>query len=427
MQDNSLQGGNIPDSLIAEQIAVLNADFAPIGLTFELVETKRVVNPRWFNTRPGDFVERQYKSTLSHVNDPAALKIYSITSSSVAWAYVPFGGAPASDIDGVSYTIGGLPNFPGTDSVGHLLTHEVGHWAGLQHTFEGGCNTNPNQGDGIADTPPHLQITNIGCDRPTYSCRLSQPDPTDNYMNYVKDGCRKRFTPGQIERMRERLALRGLTLGGPKHNVANPKGSDQRTTDNSTPRRPTVFQRPTRPNSPPRRPVVYQRPTRPNTWSRPPVYQRPTRPNSSYRRPVVYQRPTRPTNSYRRPNTYQRPTWQNPSYRRPNTYQRPTWQNPSYRRPTVYQRPTRPNSYYRPNSYQRPTNPSYRRPTVYQRPNQWNSSPRRPTTYQRPTDSYRRPQTPNGSGSGGDVKSQFNGMLSDVQNKLAQIMAVLGA
>ena len=75
---------------------------------------------------------------------------------------------------------------------------------GLYHTFQGGCDPDPNGGDGVADTPaeanPTLAIKS--CAAPMDSCpTLPGDDPLHNYMAYVDPGCRTQFTPGQWDRM----------------------------------------------------------------------------------------------------------------------------------------------------------------------------------------------------------------------------------
>lgn len=80
------------------------------------------------------------------------------------------------------------------------LTHEVGHWLNLSHTW--GPNNNPgnasscNDDDGVADTPNTIGVT---------SCNLSESScgslaNVENYMDYSY--CSKMFTPGQSTRMR---------------------------------------------------------------------------------------------------------------------------------------------------------------------------------------------------------------------------------
>lgn len=88
------------------------------------------------------------------------------------------------------------------DDVYHtILTHELGHWLGLLHTFEGDSCGTSNDGDGVADTPQHLESAeDDSCDAVIDTC-LSQPgvDPVNNFMNSAV--CRNQFTPGQLARM----------------------------------------------------------------------------------------------------------------------------------------------------------------------------------------------------------------------------------
>ena len=84
---------------------------------------------------------------------------------------------------------------------GRTLTHEVGHYLGLFHTFQGGCDSGScySQSDLICDTNsesgPHF-----GCSTGTSSC--GSVDPIENYMDYSDDLCMTKFTPEQVNRMR---------------------------------------------------------------------------------------------------------------------------------------------------------------------------------------------------------------------------------
>ncbi len=97
--------------------------------------------------------------------------------------------------------------------LGRTTTHEVGHWLGLPHTFQGGCTgtTVSNcaiAGDGICDTPQSSN-PNFGCPgSPPNSCvdqtfgvGVDPADPLENYMNYSDDICMDAFTTGQKDEM----------------------------------------------------------------------------------------------------------------------------------------------------------------------------------------------------------------------------------
>jgi len=108
-------------------------------------------------------------------------------------------------------------NFMGSSpSNTNVLTHELGHYLGLYHTFEGGCG-NDNcllDGDQVCDTPPDQSTVRIDCDQVANSCNtdvnttdLNNPFVVDendmfvNYMDYSNLDCYAAFTADQADRM----------------------------------------------------------------------------------------------------------------------------------------------------------------------------------------------------------------------------------
>jgi len=92
-----------------------------------------------------------------------------------------------------------LPGGTALNRAGKTLTHELGHYLGLRHTFN---NYTCSETDYVDDTntEKHLHRASSKCPahRPQ-SC--SSPDPIHNYMDYTADTCRCTFTPGQMDRL----------------------------------------------------------------------------------------------------------------------------------------------------------------------------------------------------------------------------------
>ncbi|TNE82292.1 MAG: T9SS type A sorting domain-containing protein [Bacteroidetes bacterium] len=89
-----------------------------------------------------------------------------------------------------------------TSKAGRVATHEIGHWLGLFHTFQGGCS-NVSWGEKISDTPPAAN-PNFGCNTSINSCSNDVPDLPDqieNYMDYSNGNCQNMFTLGQKQQM----------------------------------------------------------------------------------------------------------------------------------------------------------------------------------------------------------------------------------
>ena len=103
----------------------------------------------------------------------------------------------------------------GTSSIGtsRTLTHEVGHWLNLSHTW--GSNNNPGtagsctgNGDQVQDTPTCIGVTacllnSNTCNNDNAYWGFDMRDNVENYMDYSY--CSKMFTEGQRTRMRTAL------------------------------------------------------------------------------------------------------------------------------------------------------------------------------------------------------------------------------
>jgi PKD repeat protein len=100
----------------------------------------------------------------------------------------------------------------GSTSASRALTHEVGHWLNLDHTWGG--NNNPGNtsscstDDAVTDTPNCIGVTS--CNQNSNTCNSDDAywgfairDNVENYMDYSY--CSKMFSAGQVTRMRNAI------------------------------------------------------------------------------------------------------------------------------------------------------------------------------------------------------------------------------
>ena len=127
----------------------------------------------------------------------------------LGYAQLPGQGASTDGVVMIHNRVGTIGSANAGDG-GRTLTHEIGHWLGLYHPFQGGCSTNNNRTDRVDDTPPVAE--------PSYGCTAAQnpntcsndfPDEIDNvenFMDYANGGCMNMFTNGQLNRVEGYLA-----------------------------------------------------------------------------------------------------------------------------------------------------------------------------------------------------------------------------
>lgn len=191
--------GNLSQALIDAQIAKLNSDYAGTGFTFTLASVDRTGNRNWFTMTPGSSKETNAKNSLA-ITPATRLNFYTCKPGQglLGWATFPWSYAQTDKRHGVVCHYASVPGGNlAPYNLGRTAVHEVGHYLGLYHTFQGGC-TSP--GDQVSDTPYEASAA-FGCPTGRNTCSQAGNDPITNFMDYTDDACMFQFSAGQVVRM----------------------------------------------------------------------------------------------------------------------------------------------------------------------------------------------------------------------------------
>ena len=226
------QGDNISDKQVKDAIKVINEDFrrlnadtsdtravfsgvaADTEIEFQLAKLDPQGNCTTGITRAQSALSTNANNNVKGIvswPNSKYLNIWVVNSidlgssgsgTVLGYAYKPNPGQ-STTYDGIVIRHDRMGRIGTGNSRGRTLTHEAGHYLGLDHPFKGGCFS----GDNCADTPPVLEAS-FGCPLTANTCSNDFPnlvDQIENYMDYADDNCVNMYTDDQKSIMRNSL------------------------------------------------------------------------------------------------------------------------------------------------------------------------------------------------------------------------------
>ncbi|MCQ9637440.1 zinc metalloprotease [Chryseobacterium sp. WG23] len=230
---------NVSDARIAEQIAVLNADYSgtntdaskiptefqgvkagDVKVKFKLVNTVRKVTTKtsWTPTDVDNHTMKKVSTGGIDATNPTNYFNIWVVSSMPDGLYQTLGYATFPESAGLwnDGVVIAAPYFGKTGAtanfnLGRTATHEVGHYLGLIHIWgDASCGN-----DLVADTPTQTGFNNGKPRYPLYNTcgGVKRSVMFMNYMDYVDDAAMFMFSTGQKTRMQSAVAASGPRSG----------------------------------------------------------------------------------------------------------------------------------------------------------------------------------------------------------------------
>jgi hypothetical protein len=169
------------------QIDYLNEQYGKWGWNFNLRLTTYVIGADWASDID---VDKENKMRTLHRGDYQTLNVYLVEGAGGGVCSLPSGSGDPVDQDLLDFDGCFVPLSVGRNATSATLAHEIGHWFGLLHVFQGGCD---GDGDYCDDTSPQSEPSHGALATPgdltscpaKESCVVGSKDNVQNFVSVV--------------------------------------------------------------------------------------------------------------------------------------------------------------------------------------------------------------------------------------------------